>query len=163
VRKVLVAGIGNVFLGDDGFGVEVIASLATRTLPDGTELGDFGIRGLDLAYSLMDGYDAAILVDALPRGEPPGTVTVIEPDLTQLDGFGQVESHAMDPVQVLRLVKQMGGTPPSPLFLVGCEPAEFGPEEGRMGLSDAVSRAVETAADKVEQLLQELTAGMEVS
>jgi hydrogenase maturation protease len=163
VRKVLVAGIGNVFLGDDGFGVEVIANLARRSLPANVELGDFGIRGLDLAYSLMDGYEAAILVDALPRGEPPGTVTVLEPDLSQLDGFGMVESHAMDPVQVLRLVKQMGGTPPTPLLLVGCEPADLGPEEGLMGLSEPVAAAVEVAADKVELLLQQLTAGMEVS
>ena len=163
MRKVLVAGIGNVFLGDDGFGVEVIANLARRSLPANVELGDFGIRGLDLAYSLMDGYEAAILVDALPRGEPPGTVTVLEPDLSQLDGFGMVESHAMDPVQVLRLVKQMGGTPPTPLLLVGCEPADLGPEEGLMGLSEPVAAAVEVAADKVELLLQQLTAGMEVS
>ena len=163
MRNVLVAGIGNVFLGDDGFGVEVIARLATRALPEGVELGDFGIRGLDLAYALMDGYDAAILVDALPRGEPPGTVTVLEPDLARLDGFGLVESHAMDPVQVLRLVKQMGGTPPNPLFLVGCEPADLGPEEGQMGLSEPVAAAVELAADKVELLLQQLTAGMEGS
>ena len=163
MNKVLVAGIGNIFLGDDGFGVEVIARLAGRPLPEGVELGDFGIRGLDLAYALMDGYDAAILVDALPRGQPPGTVSVLEPDFEKLDGFGMIESHAMDPVQVLRLVKQMGGAPPASLFLVGCEPAEFGPEEGLMGLSDPVAAAVTPAAEKVEQMLQRLAAGLEVN
>jgi hydrogenase maturation protease len=157
VSKILVAGIGNVFLGDDGFGVEVIAGLAGRTLPDGVEVADFGIRGLDLAYSLMDGYDAAILVDAMPRGEAPGTVYVLEPDLDQLDGFGMIESHAMNPVEVFRLVKQMGGRAPKS-YLVGCEPATFGPEEGTMGLSDPVQAAVGVAVKRVEALLDELTA-----
>jgi hydrogenase maturation protease len=163
VRKVLVAGIGNIFLGDDAFGVEVIARLSKRSLPKGTQLGDFGIRGFDLAYALMGGYDAAILVDALPCGEPPGTVIVLEPNLALLDGSGLVESHAMDPVRVLRLVKQMAGKPPSPLLLVGCEPAEFGPDEGLMGLSEPVAAAVDVAADRVEQLLQQLTTGSEVT
>ena len=163
MKKVLVAGIGNIFLGDDGFGVEVIGRLAGRPLPEGVELGDFGIRGLDLAYALMDGYDAAILVDAMPLGQPAGTVSLVEPDTDQLDGFGLVESHAMDPVQVLRLVKQMGGALPADLFLVGCEPADFGPEEGLMGLSEVVAAAVQPAADKVMELLQRLTAGLEVS
>ena len=158
-----MAGIGNIFLGDDGFGVEVIGRLAGRPLPEGVELGDFGIRGLDLAYALMDGYDAAILVDAMPLGQPAGTVSLVEPDLEQLDGFGLVETHAMDPVQVLRLVKQMGGTPPADLFLVGCEPADFGPEEGLIGLSEPVAAAVQPAADKVLELLHRLTAGLEVS
>jgi hydrogenase maturation protease len=157
VRRILVAGIGNVFLGDDGFGVEVIAGLAGRPLPDGVEVADFGIRGLDLAYSLMDGYDAAILVDAMPRGETPGTVYVLEPDLDQLDGFGMIESHAMNPVEVFRLVKQMGGRAPK-CYLVGCEPATFGPEEGSMGLSEPVQAAVGVAVERVEALLDELTA-----
>jgi hydrogenase maturation protease len=157
VSRILVAGIGNVFLGDDGFGVEVIAGLAGRPLPDGVEVADFGIRGLDLAYSLMDGYDAAILVDAMPRGETPGTVYVLEPDLDQLDGFGMIESHAMNPVEVFRLVKQMGGRAPK-CYLVGCEPATFGPEEGSMGLSEPVQAAVGVAVERVEALLDELTA-----
>jgi hydrogenase maturation protease len=157
VSRILVAGIGNVFLGDDGFGVEVIAGLAGRPLPDGVEVADFGIRGLDLAYSLMEGYDAAILVDAMPRGETPGTVYVLEPDLDQLDGFGMIESHAMNPVEVFRLVKQMGGRAPK-CYLVGCEPATFGPEEGSMGLSEPVQAAVGVAVERVEALLDELTA-----
>jgi hydrogenase maturation protease len=157
VSRILVAGIGNVFLGDDGFGVEVIAGLAGRPLPDGVEVADFGIRGLDLAYSLMEGYDAAILVDAMPRGETPGTVYVLEPDLDQLDGFGMIESHAMNPVEVFRLVKQTGGRAPK-CYLVGCEPATFGPEEGSMGLSEPVQAAVGVAVERVEALLDELTA-----
>jgi hydrogenase maturation protease len=157
VSKVLVAGVGNVFLGDDGFGVEVIARLAGRSWPEGVEIADFGIRGLDLAYSLIDGYDAAILVDAMPRGEAPGTVYVLEPDLEKLDGFGMIESHAMNPVEVFRLVKQMGGRAPRS-YLVGCEPATFGPEEGSMGLSEPVQAAVGVAVERVEALLDELIA-----
>lgn len=152
-----MAGIGNVFLGDDGFGVEVVAALARRAHPAGVEVADFGIRGLDLAYSLMDGYDAAILVDAMPRGGRPGTVSIIEADLDQLDGFGMIESHAMNPVEVFRLVKQMGGSPP-PCYVVGCEPADLGPEEGSMGLSAPVQAAVEVAVEHVEALLDELIA-----
>ena len=79
--RVLVAGIGNIFLGDDGFGVEVADRLAGRTLPDGVQVADFGIRGVHLAYELLDGYDALVLVDAVPMGEPPGTVAIIEPEL----------------------------------------------------------------------------------
>ena len=157
MRRILIAGIGNVFLGDDGFGVEVVADLARRSLPEGVEVADFGIRGLDLAYSLMDGYDAAVLVDAMPRGHAAGTVYVLEPDLEKLDGFGMIESHAMNPVEVFRLVKQMGGSAPK-CYLVGCEPATFGPEEGSMGLSEPVQAAVAVAAERVEALLDELTA-----
>ena len=77
----LVAGIGNIFLGDDGFGVEVAQRLADRPMPEGVQVADFGIRGVHLAYELLDGYDALVLVDAVPMGEPPGTVAVIEPEL----------------------------------------------------------------------------------
>src|SRR5438105_826691 len=94
-RRGLVAGIGNVFLGDDGFGVEVVARLAKRPLPEGVEVADFGIRGFDLAYALMESYDFAILVDALPRGGEPGRLFVLEPDLAQVDSRGMADGHSM--------------------------------------------------------------------
>ncbi len=159
--RVLVAGIGNIFLGDDGFGVEVVARLRERSLPDGVEVADFGIRGLDLAYALMDGYDAAVLVDALPRGERPGTLFVLEPELESVEAEAMVESHAMNPMAVLRLVKQMGGRP-SRLYVVGCEPEGLGPEEGQIGLSDPVQASVEAGADLVERLLADLMSKVEV-
>jgi hydrogenase maturation protease len=150
--KVLVAGIGNVFLGDDGFGVEVVTRLAKRPLPDGVEVADYGVRGYDLAFALMDGYDAAILVDAIPRGQPPGTLCVLEPDLEDLESGQITNGHGMNPVEVFRLVKQFGGTLP-PTYLVGCEPAEIDPDgEGSMELSRPVSAAVDEALDLVAEL-----------
>jgi len=155
--RVLVAGIGNIFLGDDAFGVEVVQRLATRPLPEGVRVVDFGIRGFDLAYALMDGYEAAILVDAIPRGGVPGTVYTVEPDLSSLDDPQPsdmvVEPHTMDPVKVFRMVRAMGGELRR-ILLVGCEPATFGPEnEGHMGLSEPVEAAVDEAVKLVESLL----------
>ncbi len=153
---ILVAGIGNVFLGDDAFGVEVVARLAGRDLPDGVEVADFGIRGFDLAYSLMDGCEAAILVDALPRGEPPGTLCVLEPDLDDLAEAAALDSHAMNPAAVLAMVRQQGGTVP-PTWIVGCEPGVIDPEgEGHMGLSEPVAAAIDAAADLVQALVRRL-------
>ena len=119
-RTVLIAGIGNVFLGDDGFGVEVARRLAERELPAGVKVADFGIRGMDLAYELQEDYDAAVLVDAVPRGGEPGTLYVIEPEL---EAAGPVlDAHAMDPVRVLGLARTLGTLPPR-VLVVGCEPA----------------------------------------
>jgi hydrogenase maturation protease len=162
-RRVLVAGIGNVFLGDDGFGVEVVARLSRRPLPEGVEVADFGIRGFDLAYTLMDDtYDVAVLVDALPAKGRPGELFLLEPDLDQVDGRGLADGHGMDPVSVLRLVKQLGGTPPR-LYVVGCQPASLGPEEGQMGLSEPVQGALDGAVAMVEELVQRARAGVEVA
>jgi hydrogenase maturation protease len=162
-KRVLVAGIGNVFLGDDGFGVEVVARLRQRPVREGVEVADFGIRGFDLAYALMDGYDTVVLVDALPWGKPAGTVFVVDPDVDAIDGPGFIDSHAMNPVEVFRHVKQLGGTPP-PTFIVGCQPATFGPEEeGQMALSDVVGAAVDKAVDVVEAVLDRITSRREVS
>src|SRR5262245_23726453 len=108
--RILVAGIGNIFLGDDAFGVEVAQQMAHRTLPEGVRVVDFGIHSFDLAYALLDNYDATILVDAVPRGGAPGTLYLIEPALDQLDAFdGQtLEGHDMNPVKVLQLAKTLG-------------------------------------------------------
>ena len=155
---ILVAGIGNVFLGDDGFGVEVVARLDGRALPPDVEVADFGIRGFDLAYALLDGPDAVVLVDALPRGEPPGTLCVLEPDLDDLGQAGGLDSHAMNPMAVLAMVRQHGGPVP-PTWIVGCEPAVLDPDGlGRMGLSEPVAAAVDEAADMVVALVRRLAA-----
>jgi hydrogenase maturation protease len=158
--RMLIAGVGNVFLGDDGFGVEVVARLGQRRLPDGIEVADYGIRGYDLAYALMDGYDAVVLVDALPRGEAPGTLCVLEPDLDDLDANdGLMNSHGMNPMEVFRLVRQHGAALPT-TYIVGCEPASIeDPEgEGSMGLSPPVAAAVGPAVEAVESLVARLAA-----
>lgn len=157
--RILVAGIGNIFLGDDAFGVEVARQLARRPQHAELRVVDFGIRGFDLAYALMDPLDAAILVDALPGGEAPGTVYLVEPDTSALplDGAG-FETHAMHPVKVLQMVRAMGGEPPR-LLVVGCEPATLGPEEGAIGLSAPVAAAVPQAVALVESLVREIVDG----
>lgn len=152
--RILVAGIGNIFLGDDAFGVEVVRALARRTLPEGVHVVDFGIRGFDLAFALLDGYDAAILVDALPRGEPPGTLAVIVPEVP---GSGEVEEsvegHNLDPAKVLRLAATLGN-PVRRLLVVGCEPSPLNEWEDMVdGLSEAVQAAVPEAVDMVESLV----------
>src|SRR5438034_3478053 len=119
--RILIAGIGNIFLGDDAFGVEVVRCLAGRRLPEGVRVVDFGIRGLDLAYALLDGYDAAIVVDVAPRGGRPGTLYVLEPTLPTADEAPLLEAHSMDPVRVLRTVAALGGKVER-LLIVGCEP-----------------------------------------
>jgi hydrogenase maturation protease len=157
--RVLVAGIGNVFLGDDGFGVAVADRLARQALPTGVEVVDFGIRGMDLAYALAD-YDVAILVDATPRGRPPGTLYVIE---AEMDTSGVVpEAHGMDPAKVLALARELGPLPQR-VLVVGCEPATVpdpDDEDVLAQLSEPVRAAVGAAASEVEALLEELgTAG----
>jgi hydrogenase maturation protease len=158
--RVLIAGIGNIFLGDDAFGVEVARRLAGRTWPEGVRVVDFGIRGFDLACALLDGYEGAILVDALQRGQPPGTLCVLEPDLAELEGQeATVEMHGLHPAKVLRLVLAMGGRL-GRVRVVGCEPATFGSEEEPlMGLSSPVEAAVGPAVELVEDLMREMLAG----
>ena len=110
--SILIAGVGNIFLGDDAFGVEVVRALGTRQLPDGVVVADYGIRGFDLAYALLDPWDAVVIVDALPRGGAPGTLYTIEPDLESLrdapPGEAMINPHGMDPVRVLQLAFSMG-------------------------------------------------------
>jgi hydrogenase maturation protease len=157
--KILIAGIGNIFLGDDGFGCVVAGQLARRPLPDGAQVVDFGIRSFDLAYALTDGYDVTILIDAVQRRGAPGSLYLIEPDLSeQHEPAAQavmVEAHAMNPMRALSLAKSMNGESKR-VLLVGCEPATFGPEEGRMGLSAPVEAAVSGAVEMVESLIAEI-------
>ena len=154
---VLVAGIGNVFLGDDGFGVEVVNRLANRAFRPGVTIKDFGIRGFDLAFNLVDGADLTILVDATARGGAPGTLYTIEPELPPAEDGDSPQSlatHGMDPVKVLRMAQTLGGTL-GRVILVGCEPATFGPEnEGHMGLSAPVEAAVNEAVRMIEELVE---------
>jgi hydrogenase maturation protease len=157
-QRVLIAGIGNVFLADDGFGVEVVRRLAGRELPEGVEVVDFGIRGFDLAYALMDPYEAVIFVDALPRGEEPGTVYLIEPDIED-EGEAAIDAHGMDPVKVIRFARAMGAELPRTL-VVGCEPKLFLSGENYddmlMELSKPVEAAVEEATKLVESLVEDM-------
>ena len=160
--SILIAGIGNIFLGDDAFGVEVVQRLANCKLPDRVKAIDFGIRGFDLACALLDGYDVTVLVDACPRGGTPGSVYVIEPDLSSLDRQeaqqSSVDAHSMNPLNVIRLAKSMGGELKR-IVLVGCEPATLGPEEGHMGLSDPVATAVGVAETVVQSLVHKIRNG----
>ncbi len=160
--RVLIAGVGNIFLGDDAFGVEVVRVLARRPLPDGVRVVDFGIRGLDLSYALLDGYEVVILVDATPRGGQPGTVYVLEvepPKVTEAKTTDiSVEGHNLDPVRVFRLAAAMG-SPVRRLLVVGCEPCLAGDiEEMAAGLSEPVRAAVGEAIVLIELLVAELLA-----
>jgi hydrogenase maturation protease len=149
--RVLVAGVGNLFRGDDGFGPEVVRRLARTTLPPGVRAVDYGIRGMHLAYDLLDGYDALILVDAVPAEEPPGTVTVLE--VSEV-GRGDFDPHGMNPVAVLSSVERLGGTLP-PTYVVGCAAASV--DEG-IGLSETVDAAVPVAIDTIQALLNRVVA-----
>ena len=160
MSQILVAGIGNIFKGDDAFGVEVVQRLAQSPLPDGVKVVDFGIRGIDLTYALLDGYDAAILVDTARRGAAPGTVSIIAADRhsasTVAPGDLFLEPHDLDPAKVLRVVEALGGGCQR-ILLVACEPGTFGDEEtGAMGLSPCVATAVDEAIKAVERLVKDL-------
>jgi hydrogenase maturation protease len=162
-RRVLVACIGNIFLGDDGFGVEVAQHLISRQYPQGIQIADFGIRGMDLAYALLDNYDMLILVDAIQRGGSPGTLYLIEPDLSALSpekgveaGRVALDSHSMDPAKVLAYARTLGAKPIHTL-LVGCEPSPLSDSdytEMQMGLSEPVQAAVSEAVRMIDSLVE---------
>jgi hydrogenase maturation protease len=184
--RILIAGIGNIFFGDDAFGVEVAHRLMLREQPPSVRVTDFGIRGYDLAYALMDGNDVAILVDASPRGGVPGTVYTIEPDLQSIVApqghptAPAIDGHSMDPMRVLASVKALGGDFKR-ILVVGCEPESLGIEtadappasdemepfgtldenempQGRMGLSAPVAAAVDVAVTVIESLIWKILA-----
>jgi hydrogenase maturation protease len=156
-KRILIAGVGNIFLGDDGFGVEVVRQLAGRELPEGVEVVDFGIRGMDLAYALQGDYEVVIFVDATPRGEEPGTVYLLEPEIEE-DGEVVLDTHGMDPVKVIKLSRALGAKPTRTL-VVGCEPqvvlGGVDYDDMLMELSEPVRAAVEEAAKLVESLVEE--------
>lgn len=168
-RRILIACIGNIFLGDDGFGVEVaqrLMSRRTRRYPDGVEVVDFGIRGIDLAYALLDDYDTLVLVDAVSRGGPPGTLYLIEPDSAGVDpekgveaGRAVPDAHSMDPLKVFAFARTLGARPIHTL-LVGCEPAvpseSGGYAEMPVGLSEPVRASIDEAVKMIDSLVEEL-------
>jgi hydrogenase maturation protease len=164
-RRLLIACVGNIFLGDDAFGVEVARRLAAVELPEGARVIDFGIRGIDLTYALLDGYESIILVDAAPRGGAPGTLYVLEP--TPGDPSGRecpgslLDAHGMDPAKVLRLAESLGGRV-GRLLLVGCEPGTSAePDDIQDGLSASVRSAVEEAVPLILSLAERLLRGEE--
>jgi hydrogenase maturation protease len=146
--EVMVAGIGNLFLMDDGFGPEVARRLHRRPLPPGAKVVDYGIRGMHLAYDLLEGYDALVIVDAAPRGGAPGDLALIEVGPDDL-GSGDFDAHGMEPTAVLASLGSLGGQLP-PTYVVGCEPGDL--SEG-IGLSPEVESAVDRAVDLVIDLL----------
>jgi hydrogenase maturation protease len=147
--RILVAGVGNVFLRDDAFGVEVARLLGERPHPPGVQIRDYGIRGVHLVYELLDGYDLFVLVDAAPRGEAPGTVTVLEVDLPGADAQPVIDAHGLTPDAIFGLLSSLGGHPGRSL-VVACEPAET---DAGMGLSDPVRAALPHAVRAVEEIL----------
>lgn len=154
--NVLVAGIGNIFLGDDAFGVELAKCLVQHELPLDVRVVDFGIRSYDLAYALMEDWDFVILADALPRGGVPGTLYTMEVESLPDPQSMTLDAHTMDPVAVLQLVEKLGGRL-GRILIVGCEPetVEFGSDE-RLGLSAPVAAAIDNAVCMVKELITRL-------
>ena len=157
MKRILVAGIGNSWLRDDGFGGEVVRRLESRELPEGAAVFDFGTGGLDLAYEVMRGYDALVLIDVSRQGGEPGTLYVMEAQKEDVEAGiedGQlINPHAMDPQTVLRFVKTLGAWP-GKVVIVACEPAQV--EEMGMGLSAEVQSAVDAAVGLVIETIEEL-------
>jgi hydrogenase maturation protease len=158
MKRVLVAGVGNLFLGDDAFGVEVVRELQRHPTPPNVTLRDFGTRGLDLAYALADGVDGLLLVDVVQRGYQPGTLTVLTPDFEREHANEEFlgPGHGVDPCRVYDLVRALGGTMPE-TRLLGCEPLSFGSDdEPMLTLSAPVRDAVGRSLPLIEQLVLEL-------
>ena len=159
--KILIAGVGNVLRGDDGFGVKVAQSLSqNNSFPDGVKVFEAGIAGIPLVHELMDDYDALIIADAIERGGAPGTIYVIEPDIPDpaaLDPSALhsslADAHYTEPSKVLVLAKALGVLPPK-IFIVGCQPAGY--DELGAELSDEVRAAVQVAISRIESLIENL-------
>lgn len=182
MRRILIAGIGNIFLGDDAFGVEVAQQMSKRSLPPEVRVTDFGIRSYDLACALVDNYYAVILVDAVSRGQAPGTLFLIEPRLGEAGTSGAdvlqdgldpkepeiwdaaenvptgslIDAHSMNPMHVLQMAAAMNGRPEW-LYLVGCEPGTLECDDGRLGLSEPVRTVVPKAIEMIELLIRDLS------
>ena len=154
--RILIAGIGNIFMGDDGFGCEVARALLARGLPPAVKVQDFGIRSFDLAYALTEGYEAIILVDAVSQRASPGTVFLIEPEVGDFGaGVWPADAHTMNTVAVIQMAERLGGIK-GKLFLVGCEPRILDSEDGEMELSNEVGRGVPRALEMIGRLVNEL-------
>lgn len=156
-QRILIACLGNIFLGDDGFGVEAARALAAAAPGDDVKLEDYGIRGLDLAYALLEPWHSVVLVDVVTRGEEPGTLYLLQPSEADLSSneIG-LDPHSMDPVRVLAMAKSLGEVS-AEVYIVGCEPLDFGDElEGRMGLSPQVEAAIPEAVRMVVDLVARL-------
>jgi hydrogenase maturation protease len=156
--RILVAGIGNIFLGDDAFGVEVVTELLRRPQPESARIVDFGVRGRDLAYTLLDGYDVVLLVDACPRGHEPGTLFLLElePESTTTESADPIEGHNLDPAKVLRLAAALGAKI-GRCYVLGCEPSPaVNLEDMTAGLSPPVRAAVSAAVPRVETFIHDL-------
>ena len=164
MKRILIAGIGNIFLGDDAFGCEVARELSARALPPEVTVRDFGIKSYDLAYALAEKYDAIVLVDAAPRGDPPGTTYLMEIEpwgLTELDAE-ITDAHTMSPVNALKMAQSVGPVT-AKIYLVGCEPAKLEADDGEIGLSEPVQRAIPQAVELVQGVLsQELARRVEM-
>jgi hydrogenase maturation protease len=155
MTPILIAGIGNIFHGDDAFGVEVAQRLAAAALPPGVQSVDFGIRSYDLAYAIADGCEAVVFVDAVSRGEKPGTLCLLELDPESLDTAAAVNGHSLNPVAVLQMVRAFGGRL-GRLYLVGCEAAVLERDDGEMTLSEPVAAAVPAAVELIGSLVNHL-------
>jgi hydrogenase maturation protease len=165
--KILVAGIGNIFLGDDAFGSEVARRLMNERLPPEVRVIDFGIRTYDLAYAVMDGYDVTILVDITAQGQAPGTIYLIEPDLKEAGSPGSggassypadgnlADAHSMNPARVFQMLRHFGNSL-GKVYLVGCEPAILEVEDGKIGLSERVEKSVPQAIEWLKMLVDDL-------
>jgi hydrogenase maturation protease len=154
--KILVAGVGNIFLGDDAFGVEMVQRLRAVALPPEVTLADFGIRSFDLAYAMADGYDVIILLDATSRGDSPGTVSLVEPEVEGFGGIGQpLDAHSINPERALQIASSLGGQL-GHLYVIGCEPGVLETEDGQLGLSEQVEAAIPNAIQMLLTLLHEL-------
>lgn len=151
--SILIAGIGNIFNRDDAFGVEVAAALAQLPLPDNAHVFDFGIRGFDLVLKLLEGFGLVIFADVLSRGGPPGTLYVVEPELSDTADPEFFDSaHGLDPVKVLDMARRLGA-PLGKVLVVGCEPEALEDETGAIGLSNAVRSAVPEAIELIQSLI----------
>jgi len=156
-KRVMIAGVGNMFMKDDGFGGAVIKKMLDKKFPEGVEIKDFGTGGLKMAYDLMKGYDGLILLDASMRGEKPGTLCVIEPDENDinpdLEQGGPIDPHGADPATVLRFVKSIGSWP-AKVLIVACEPETI--EDFEIGLSEPVNAAIDEAVEMVDGIIKEI-------
>ena len=171
-QKMLVAGVGNIFFSDDAFGCEVVRRLAKEDLPEGVVMADFGIKGVHLAYELLEGYDTVIIVDAAPCGGKPGDLYLIEPKLEEIaesplvqaasEGESAlVDAHGLEPDAIFGMLKALGGNVGRAL-VVGCEPENL--EDG-LGLSATVEAAVEPAVRRLVDIIHRVhdTQEMELS